>query len=388
MEKNDFSDLDRSRKLILIYNTMRGDYIEYPTHIIPDDFIISTDRSLFTKADAVLFYLPSLNEEIEDELEKPDGQLWIAWRTESEDDYPWVYLPEIAGMFDLWMGNRQYDDIKYPCTHPMLQLCLKVKDKLKEEEQIKREALALGDIFLCSFGDSRFPESRERLVFQTSLFDLFKDIFVYNEHELNDSFRERFKYQLRQEIRGFGYWVWKPHIILECLNKINDNDVLLYIDMGCHLNIRGKKRFLDYWSEIKKCKSGFLVTNLELDDYIEKRWTKGDVFDYFNVRDNPEITHTPQYQASFLFIRKEQQTVDLIKKWLAVFYDDFCLVDDSPSVSPNLDGFNEHRHDQSVFSILIKKHGASSIPINETYNHDWGALEAKYPVLIKRDFRR
>jgi len=30
------------------------------------------------------------------------------------------------------------------------------------------------------------------------------------------------------------------------------------------------------------------------------------------------------------------------------------LVDDSPSVLPNADGFIENRHDQSVFSLLCK----------------------------------
>ena len=38
----------------------------------------------------------------------------------------------------------------------------------------------------------------------------------------------------------------------------------------------------------------------------------------------------------------------------------YHLLDDSKSVNPNYPGFNEHRHDQSIFSLLTKKHGLFS----------------------------
>ena len=102
------------KKLILIYNTMWDEPVEYPIDEIPDEFIISTDRSLMQQADAVLFHLPSLYKELEKDLEKPDGQLWIAWSMECEVNYPWTRHPEITKMFDLWMGYHQSDDIIHP----------------------------------------------------------------------------------------------------------------------------------------------------------------------------------------------------------------------------------------------------------------------------------
>jgi hypothetical protein len=45
--------------------------------------------------------------------------------------------------------------------------------------------------------------------------------------------------------RGYGYWVWKPYVILEELNKIPDGDILLYTDAGCELNPFAKTRFFD-----------------------------------------------------------------------------------------------------------------------------------------------
>jgi hypothetical protein len=48
-------------------------------------------------------------------------------------------------------------------------------------------------------------------------------------------------------------------------------------------------------------------------------------------------------------------------------------VDDSPSILPNLLVFEEHRHDQAIFSLLAKKYDITTIP-DETWNVQW----AKY----------
>ena len=167
---------------------------------------------------------------------------------------------------------------------------------------------------------------------------------------------------------------------------MKENDVLLYLDMGCHLNWRGKEQLLSYWQEVKTNKSGFLVSELDARK-IERSWTKGDVFDYFNVRNNLQITDTPQYQAGVLFIRKNKQTVDIITKWMNLFYTNFHLADDSASVSNNMDNFLCHRHDQSILSILLKLHGTSLIPIHEVYAEKEDRWNKKYPIMIKRDLR-
>lgn len=39
---------------------------------------------------------------------------------------------------------------------------------------------------------------------------------------------------------------------------------------------------------------------------------------------------------------------------------DYHNIDDSPSILKNIDGFIEHRHDQSIFSLLTKKYNLFS----------------------------
>jgi hypothetical protein len=63
---------------------------------------------------------------------------------------------------------------------------------------------------------------------------------VFGADDLDDEFKLNFKDILREQ-RGGGYWIWKPYIIKKHLDKINDNDILIYMDAGCSININGKK---------------------------------------------------------------------------------------------------------------------------------------------------
>lgn len=264
--------------------------------------------------------------------------------------------------------------------HPFIRLCHLIKNEQNCLSSLKKQK---GRLHLCSFGDSRFKASRERLLEQAEDFDLFDTIHFYNEYDLSESFREDFQEQLHAGVRGFGYWVWKPRIIMDTLNTIDNGDVLLYVDMGCHLNSRGKEKLLTYWEEVKQNESGFLVSQLES---IRKEcfWTKGDLLDYFQVREQEDM-YSPQYQAGAIFIRKEPKTVALIQSWLDMYYQDFHLMDNTPSLSPNEEGFVEHRHDQSVLSLLLKRHGTSVIPLEEVDRPNWNLYARFYPVWIKRD---
>ena len=65
---------------------------------------------------------------------------------------------------------------------------------------------------------------------------------------------------------------------------------------------------------------------------------------------------------------------------VSVFLTDFSLIDDSPSKSENMNGFREHRHDQSVFSLLFKVHGCIPFESGDTIpyiskNPIWGCRD-------------
>lgn len=138
------------------------------------------------------------------------------------------------------------------------------------------------------------------------------------------------------------------------INK--QNKFLNYADTGCHLKkeyIDKMKNYIDYAKE-------YDIVAFELGT-LDKFWTKSNLFQYFNVLDNKEITNTNTRCTTCMIIKKTDKTIRFVNDWLKVFYDNFNLADDTPYVIKNLDGFIEHRRDQSIFSILSKLYNAKAI---------------------------
>jgi hypothetical protein len=221
-------------------------------------------------------------------------------------------------------------------------------------------------INFCTFSDTLFSPNIERIKREAEELNIFDNIFTFSEESLDESFKSKFIDKLTLNTRGYGYWVWKPYLILQTLNKLNDGDVLLYADTGCTLNKEGKTRLYEYVDIVSKSKSGILASQL-LDINKEKYFTKTDLFDYFNVMYNDKVVETPQVAATIILLRKDTNTIGFLNEWYKVYTDNFWLVDDTESNIPNAIEFVEHRHDQSVFSILCKLRGAELIPFHEVW---------------------
>lgn len=99
---------------ILFYNTMWGNPLVISQKDLPEGCSITTDRKLLPNVDAVVFHLPDLQWCMDDEIVKQEGQIWLAWSLECEENYPWMKDGEFREKFDLWMGYHQDDDIVYP----------------------------------------------------------------------------------------------------------------------------------------------------------------------------------------------------------------------------------------------------------------------------------
>lgn len=241
-------------------------------------------------------------------------------------------------------------------------------------------------VFFCSFADSRLTPSLNRICNEAEEMGIFDGVFKYNEFDLGRNFKSRYRKFLRYNVKGYGYWVWKPYVIQKSLTKLNEGDILLYADAGCCLNKKGKERWAYYIDLVKRSPNGIVAVSLE-SNLLERSYTKGDVLDYFNVRNNNQIMDTPQVQAGVILIQKKQNSEKVINNWNSAIVDDFNLINDSGSVSPNHFDFIAHRHDQSIFSILFKLSGGLTIPLNEVYVKDHGNLKdlESFPIWYIRN---
>jgi hypothetical protein len=175
--------------------------------------------------------------------------------------------------------------------------------------------------YLCTFSDTRLKLTLKRFENQAKRLKFYNDIYLYSENNLEKSFYEYFNDKFK--LRGFGYWAWKPQIILQTLEKINDGDILQYTDAGCILTRNGLNRLQDYFDICNKSEIGLLGFNMP--EYSEKEWTKGDLFDYFGIR-NREDMFKGQISATVLFVKKSKESIEIMKNGYRCFMTIFRLL--------------------------------------------------------------
>jgi hypothetical protein len=123
--------------------------------------------------------------------------------------------------------------------------------------------------------------------------------------------------------------------------------------------------------------------SFELPNHRESEWTKSDT--RFLVNSDPGAWSTPQRISGVILLQKTQENLDLLSEWLsAALLEDGRYADDSPSILPNQIGFVEHRHDQSIWSLLAKKHGVYALPDETYFAPNWSEDGYAYPIWATR----
>ncbi len=123
------------------------------------------------------------------------------------------------------------------------------------------------NIYLCAFANIEFMPSIIRFHNQAKESNFFDNIFIYNEYNLPKD--EKFEALLSHKLvpsRGFGYWCWKPFIILKTLENIKDGDILVYADIGCHIN----KDFIIKLYLRNKMNAFIKSNNIEIKNFINE----------------------------------------------------------------------------------------------------------------------
>lgn len=230
-------------------------------------------------------------------------------------------------------------------------------------------------IVFVTFADHKYRKSLFRLKNQVAQCKYITDIYAFTEKDLGKDFWHDFHPWLYR--RGYGYWKWKSYIVKRVLANLDVGDVLIWSDVGNVFNILAENRLVEYINIVKKSKSGLLTFS---QDKIERNWTKADCFYFFGVQENREIIDTFQYWAGCFFVCKNQESIDFIDKWEYVVNQHFDLVTDKSSVIHNYPDFIEHRHDQSIFSILAKLYHADAYPPKEINKENFSNI----PIQPKR----
>jgi len=210
----------------------------------------------------------------------------------------------------------------------------------------------------------------------------FNQAIPFNKGDIDPDFYSTHEKILTQP-RGAGYWLWKPYIITKALDKLKDGDYLCYCDAGANFisSVDPLITTLDLYQQ--DLFAGELRT-------AAKTYTKRDVFVH-NRQDTKEYTDAYMRDASFQFIKKTDFAVHFYHEYL----EQCCLshlITDEPNIYglPNYPEFIDHRHDQSIYSILALKYRLPAFRMVSQFSNSFipEYTNSDYPQMIDHHRRK
>jgi hypothetical protein len=244
------------------------------------------------------------------------------------------------------------------------------------------------NIHFITYGNSKFARAKARILKEAEEFGEFKTVKGYGPEDLPNDFKEQFKQILSQPRIG-GYGIWRPMIIKERLDSINDGDFLIYVDAGCTLNPQGKTRLYEYINALGKSDYGILSFQMTGTHgpggfHAERLWTTKQIFNYFNINMDSEMAKNGQYLDTVIIMEKNNHMKKILDIWIKSIYDNALMFTDIYN-SDQAPYFKDNRHEQSVLSLIRKKYGSMVIEGDETWMQPFGQGESlKYPFWATR----
>jgi len=153
--------------------------------------------------------------------------------------------------------------------------------------------------------------------------------------------------------RGYGYYLWKPYLILKRLSEIKDGELLFYTDAGSEFNPKTSNKFMiKRFNEVRKTKKLMGIFTCP-----EKNFNKIDLVKYFGYENSPFFLKSQQHAAGAVLMMKTPEIIKFMTEWYELGYkDNYHFIDDSKSFEKETEYFKKHRHDQSIYSLLTKKY--------------------------------
>lgn len=205
-----------------------------------------------------------------------------------------------------------------------------------------------------SFGNEKYYKSLE-LLEKTSLEIGRVDEFItyHPDYLQTDNFYQKNEYILSKP-RGAGYWIWKPFLILKTFESLENGDCVLYSDAGLKV-IDNLIPLFELSRSLPN--DGKIIFKLPWvgAQHIAKIWTKRDCFVLTNTNES-KYWNAPMTNGAVSLWVKNENNIEFLKEWLRYLRDPRISTDDFNMFGPNDPAFKDHRHDQSVLSLLAIKY--------------------------------
>lgn len=206
-------------------------------------------------------------------------------------------------------------------------------------------------------------------------------VIEYGPKDIDEAFFRRNR-EILTSPRGGGYYLWKPYFYRKAYDELGAGDYLVYIDSGAvYVN---KIQYLIDCMEQEKME--IMVFSLQR-ELLEKQYTKRDAFVLMQC-DTPQFTDTPQSIGGYVLFKKSDFVEQFLAEDLNYAQDERIIAEIANTQGlPNYPEFIAHRHDQSVWSLMVKKYGLKRFRDPSQYglcNHYETAVEERstFPQII------
>jgi len=225
-------------------------------------------------------------------------------------------------------------------------------------------------LYFLVYNDNTHLEYLQQLIESVKKYGKDFEIIVFDKNDIDKDFIENNTSILNNSIGG-GYWLWKPYIINETLKRIKDDDIVFYLDSKYYF----LEEFTNLYINIIENKDMIVWKNKPNEPiYYMKNWCKMDVIEKYKMNEKVFQDNAEDCWGGALILKKNSNTIKIIKEWLEMccIYEDITNI---PSKKENSSLFHEHRHDQSLLSIIIHK-----------YNIEMQYFEKKYLQNVRVPF--
>lgn len=202
-------------------------------------------------------------------------------------------------------------------------------------------------VVAINYADKKY-ENAQILNSMTAIHFGANKVISYSPQDIDDSFYED-NIGIISQPRGNGYWIWKPYFIKKTLDQLDYGDYLVYSDSGAAY-VDNIGYLVD---ELDKNNESIMVFGFE--GFKEYQFTKRDAFVLMDC-DEEHFVNSFHRCASYILIKKDDLSKKFIDEYLQYACDERIITDMENTMGlNNYEGFIDHRHDQSILSLLSKK---------------------------------
>jgi hypothetical protein len=214
-------------------------------------------------------------------------------------------------------------------------------------------------VFVCSFSSGAYAERGDYVERAWSASGLFERVWMWRPADLFPDFHEETSGALKTR-KGDGWWRWKSEIALRSMQsrEMEHGDILFYADAGCAMDF--SERCVAYFRAVvdRLGEGGDLrPVGLLFCQWRcrERRFVKREAGDFVLGPAEHARLMGGQFMGGLWMLRKCDESLGLLREWREYCSHVDLLDEEMRAPQPGFVG--AHRHDQSIFSMVVRRSG-------------------------------